>query len=130
MIHILTHLTPDFRVNDAIIFYYNKISHGVKVSFKNVSDEEYNLIMDEIENYICKRLYTKYPPSFVLSKVSSLIHRVFPAVESEKDRAFWKRCKELEWINFDHLEIIERNRCIEMWEYAASGILFSVPSIL
>lgn len=47
------------RVNDAIIFYYNKISHGVKVSFKNVSDEEYNLIMDEIENYICKRLYTK-----------------------------------------------------------------------
>lgn len=93
-----------YGVNDAIIFYYNKISHGVKVSFKNVSDEEYNLIMDEIENYICKRLYTK----------------VFPAVESEKDRAFWKRCKELEWINFDHLEIIERNRCIEMWEYAAS----------
>jgi len=92
-----------YGVNDAIIFYYNKISHGVKVSFKNVSDEEYNLIMDEIENYICKRLYNK----------------VFPAVESEKDKTFWRRCKELEWINFDHLEIIERNRCDEMWEYAA-----------
>jgi len=59
--------------------------------------------MDEIENYICKRLYSK----------------VFYALESPKDRAFWKRCKELEWINFDHLEIIPRNRCTEMWEYAA-----------
>jgi len=53
-------LTICNSVNDAIIFYYNKINHGAKAKFKNVGDEEYNLIMDEIENYICKRLYSKY----------------------------------------------------------------------
>jgi len=46
---------------------------------------------------------------------------VFYSLESPKDKMFWKRCKELEWIDFDHLEIIPRNRCVEMWEYAAQG---------
>lgn len=57
-------------VNQAIIFYYNKIHIGVKLGFQNVTDEEFNLIMDEIENYICKRLYTKYVS---LSHLSVLI---------------------------------------------------------
>mmetsp|Transcript_39057 Transcript_39057/g.34741 ORF Transcript_39057/g.34741 Transcript_39057/m.34741 type:complete len:425 (-) Transcript_39057:1022-2296(-) len=91
-------------VSDGITFYYNRINSCVKNKFKNVEDDEHDLIMNEIENYICKRLYTK----------------VFPTTESALDNNFWKRCKVLEWVTFDHLEIISRNRCEEMWGYAAN----------
>jgi len=47
--------------------------------------------------------------------------RVFPQAETDTDKFFWKKCKLLEWTNFDHLEVIPRNRCVEMWEYAAKG---------
>lgn len=80
-------------MNDAIIFYYNKISHGVKVSFKNVSDEEYNLIMDEIENYICKRLYNKS----LFLKFSKILFKIiieyFQQLNLKKTRHFGEDVK-------------------------------------
>jgi len=57
----------------------------------------------------------------------NLNDRVFPPLETEKDTFFWKRCKLLDWVNYDHLEIIPRNRCEEMWEYAAYGRRFMTP---
>jgi hypothetical protein len=44
-------------VSSAIAFYYNKINSQVKQTYKSVADEEHNMMSDEIENYICKRLY-------------------------------------------------------------------------
>ena len=40
-------------------FYYDKINAGAKIGFKNVVEDEYGLILDEIENYITKRLYSR-----------------------------------------------------------------------
>lgn len=42
-------------------FYYKKISGQVRKKFNDPTDEEHGMIMDEVESYICKRLY---PPPF------------------------------------------------------------------
>ncbi len=49
------------------------------------------------------------------------VFRVFPIAETQADKKFWEKCKRLEWITFSHLEIIPRNRCVKMWQYAAKG---------
>jgi hypothetical protein len=95
-------------VNEAITFFYHKIDAEPKPGLARVAEDEYGLVMDEIENYICKRLYTK----------------IFPREKTEQDKALWKRCKVLEWVNFNHLEIVVRNRSKDMWEYAADGNAF------
>ena len=106
------------RVSEAIAFYYQKISLEAKDMFKNIPEDEHCLIFDEIEDYMCKRLYAKY--QFVICYPIRL-NRVFPQKEIEADKIFRDRCKMLDWVTFDHLEIIPRNRCPEMWEYAAKS---------
>lgn len=50
-----------------------------------------------------------------------MIIRVFPEKETEADTSFYKKCRVLDWVNYDHLDIVPRNRCDEMWEYAANS---------
>lgn len=45
------------RVNDAIVFLYEKIKEEIPKKYPNITDEEIADITDEVENYICKRLY-------------------------------------------------------------------------
>lgn len=68
-----------------------------------------------VKDFIASKLYARF---FPLTKV----HRIFPQKETERDAAYYRRCKILEWTTFEHLEIIPRNRCTEMWEYAADSI--------
>ena len=109
------------RVSEAIAFYYQKISLEAKDMFKNIPEDEHCLILDEIEDYMCKRLYAK---SHFVTYNFIILNRVFPQKEIEADRVFRERCKVLDWVTFDHLEIIPRNRCPEMWEYAAKSLFF------
>lgn len=47
--------------------------------------------------------------------------RIYPTQQTYSDQAFLARVQTLEWIDFDFLEIPEKNRCPEMWEYAAKS---------
>lgn len=49
-----------FGVKDAITKYYNQVRAEADKIFKGNSSDENDMIMDEIEEYICKRLYNKY----------------------------------------------------------------------
>lgn len=97
----------DYGVVDALSFYYKRIAANAKKTFPQFSEEEQAMLMDEVENYICKRLY---PPPL----------KVFPEVQTKLDFEFYQKCKLFDWINYDHLEILARNRCCEMWDYAAN----------
>ena len=58
-----------FGVKDAIAKYYNQVRAEADKIFKGNSSDENDMIMDEIEEYICKRLYNKY--SFPLIRFES-----------------------------------------------------------
>jgi len=47
------------RVSDGIVLYYQYINREAKNLFKIATEEEYNMVFEEIEEYICKRLYNK-----------------------------------------------------------------------
>jgi len=45
------------RVNNAIVFLYDRIREEIQNKYKNLEDEEMTAMTEEVENYICKRLY-------------------------------------------------------------------------
>ncbi|CAK58383.1 unnamed protein product (macronuclear) [Paramecium tetraurelia] len=64
-------------------------------------------MMDMLEKYVSKRVYDK----------------VYPKERTYKDAGLYFRIKSLEWVNYDHLEIIKQNRVDEMWDLAVEALL-------
>ncbi|CAD8056666.1 unnamed protein product [Paramecium sonneborni] len=64
-------------------------------------------MMDMLEKYVSKRVYDK----------------VYPKERTYKDAGLYFRIKSLEWISYDHLEIIKQNRVDEMWDLAVEALL-------
>ena len=102
-IHIKIH-----RTNEAIVSMYDMVSEKLKEDIEELTEEDNKLIDEEVENYICRKLY-----------YSSTIFAAQDPKNDKDDREFWEICKVHEWVNFDNLEIPIRNRQPEMWEYAA-----------
>jgi len=100
-----------YGTNEAIVSMYDFVSEHLKESREDLTEEDYKLIDEEVENYICRKLY-----------YSSTIFAGQDPKNDKEDREFWEVCKLHEWVNFDHLEIISRNRQQEMWEYAAKQL--------
>ena len=56
-----------------------------------------------------------------ITEIIISMFRIYPTQQTASDRAFMARVQTLEWVDFDFLEIPEKNRCREMWEYAAKS---------
>ncbi len=102
-----------YRTNEAIVSMYDMVSEKLKEDIEELTEEDNKLIDEEVENYICRKLY-----------YSSTIFAAQDPKNDKDDREFWEICKVHEWVNFDNLEIPLRNRQPEMWEYAAKRMLF------
>jgi len=100
-----------YGTNEAIVSMYDFVSEHLKESREDLTEEDYKLIDEEVENYICRKLY-----------YSSSIFAAQDPKNDKEDKEFWEVCKLHEWINFDHLEIPLRNRQQEMWEYASKQL--------
>jgi hypothetical protein len=57
-------------------------------------------------------------------------HRVFPPERTYKDAAIFARIRVLDWVSYDHLEILPRNKVDDMWSLASQSKRKKIPDNL
>ena len=78
--------------------------------FKSSNEEEINEIIDDIENYIEKKMYKKY--------LLNNLFRVYPQNSLDKDTEFFDKTCMLSWITPVHLDIKKKYLNEGLWEIA------------
>lgn len=75
--------------------------------FIDINEIELDDILDEIENFIIKKIY----------------RRIYPEKEIKKDREFYEEIKKLDFITPEHMDIKKKYINEKIWEYAEKELL-------
>ena len=98
--------SDDSGVSDCFFGYLEKVREQVESQDPRPSEEELDATMEEVEKYITRKMKKS----------------IFPSWASPEDEELYRRTQELAWIRPEHLDIPERNRSEEMWEFAIKAL--------
>lgn len=96
----------DSGVTECFFGYLEKVRSQVESQDLRPSEEELDATMEEVEKYITRKMKKS----------------IFPSWASPEDEELYRRTQELAWIRPEHLDIPERNRSEEMWEFAIKAL--------
>ena len=104
--------TCKHKIFEAMLNYLNIVKEYLieNILFKSSKEEEINEIIDDIENYIEKKMYRKY--------LKNNLNRVYPQNILEKDKDFFDKTCLFSWITPAHLDINKKYLNEGLWEIA------------
>ena len=114
-------------VQEAFSLYLDTLQGFLKNSqyFKNCTNEEIAFLLDSLEKFITRKFYNKLTYNiniYIIDCFKKLYIRVFPEQKTLKDAGLYTSLRVLDWISYDDLDILARNRVDDMWEVAIQRI--------